>query len=93
MNDLFSTIFVFTPDAYALWIGVALVFGFKVGLFRLLINFLSNRVAKTRIDREDRILNMLLIRYGMHHGILTKDVNQMQDELIRISNYHKIRKK
>jgi hypothetical protein len=29
----------------------------------------------------------------MHHGILTKRVNQMQDELISITSYHKTRKK
>lgn len=93
MNHLFSSIFIFTPDAYALWLGIFLVFGFKVGLVRVLINFLSSRIFKTRIHRQDRILNMLLIRYGMHHGILTKRVNQMQDELISITSYHKTRKK
>lgn len=77
----------------AIWYGIALVFMFKVGLLRLLLRFLKSRFSKEGIDRQDRILNMLLIRYGMHFGILTKDVNEMQDELIRISNYHKTRKK
>jgi hypothetical protein len=80
-------------DTSAIWYGIALIFLFKVGLLRLLLKFLSARFSKDSIERHDRILNMLLIRYGMHHGILTKGVNEMQDELIRLRNYHKTRKK
>ena len=82
-----------TVEMSAIWYGIALVFAFKVGLLRLLLRFLSLKFSTDGIERQDRILNMLLIRYGMHHGILTKGVNEMQDELIRLRNYHKTRKK
>ncbi|MBO6792598.1 MAG: hypothetical protein JJ895_01715 [Balneolaceae bacterium] len=74
------------------WYGVGLVFLFKVGLLRLLMKFIESRKQKG-VERHDRILNMLLIRYGMSEGILTKSVDEMQDELIRLQNYHKTRKK
>ncbi len=77
----------------SVWYGIGLVFLFKVGLLRLLLKWIDSKSSKSKIDRQDRILNMLLIRYGMHHGILTKSVNEMQDELIRLQNYHKTRKK
>ncbi len=74
------------------WYGVGLVFLFKVGLLRLLLKFIESKMQKA-VERQDRILNMLLIRYGMSEGILTKSVDEMQDELIRLQNYHKTRKK
>ena len=80
-------------DTIAIWYGVALVFLFKVGIMRLFLKFIVAKFSKGGIERQDRILNMLLIRYGMHYGILTKGVNEMQDELIRLRNYHKTRKK
>ncbi len=74
------------------WYGVGLVFVFKVGLLRLLLKYIESKKQKA-VERQDRILNMLLIRYGMSEGILTKSVNEMQDELIRLQHYHKTRKK
>ncbi|MCR9133342.1 MAG: hypothetical protein NXI08_12225 [bacterium] len=83
----------FVPSGMAaVWYGVGLVFVFKVGLLRLLLKFVASKRQKG-VERQDRILNMLLIRYGMSEGILTKNINEMQDELIRLQNYHKIRKK
>jgi len=79
-------------DLSAVWYGITLVFMFKVGLLRLLLRFIHTKFSKQKIDRQDRILNMLLIRYGMHFGLLTKAVDEMQDELIRLQNYHKMRK-
>lgn len=79
-------------DMSALWYGITLIFAFKVGLLRLLLKYLSVKFSKGGIERQDRILNMLLIRYGMYHGILTKSVNEMQNELIKIANYHKTKK-
>lgn len=77
----------------ALWYGIAMVFVCKVGLLRLLLSYLTAKFSKNRVERHDRILNMLLIRYGIYHGILTKEVNEIQDELIRLKNYNKTRKK
>ncbi|RNC79938.1 MAG: hypothetical protein ED557_12450 [Balneola sp.] len=77
----------------ALWYGLGLFFLFKVGLMRLLIRFIQSKAGKAAIEMPDRILNMLIIRYGMRHGILTGKVNEMQDKLIEIANYHKTRKK
>ena len=77
----------------AVWYGIALVFLFKVGLLRLLLRYLASRSKKPFVELNDRVLNMLLIRYGMKYGILTKSVEELQDELIRIANYHKTRKK
>lgn len=85
--------FSMSVDLNAIWYGIILLFLFKVGLLRLLLKWIDSKSSKAKIDRQDRILNLLLIRYGMHHGILTKSVNEMQDELIRLQNYHKTRKK
>ncbi len=93
LNTSLLSMFSLNVDLNAIWYGIALVFAFKVGLLRLLLTYLTSKFSKNSIERQDRILNMLLIRYGMHHGILTKGVNEMQDELIRLRNYHKTRKK
>ena len=91
-NELISAYGIYV-DFSALWIGIILFFLFKVGLLRLLIRFIQSKSSKTNIEIQDRILNMLLIRYGMKSGILTGKVNEMQDRLIDIANYHKTRKK
>lgn len=77
----------------ALWFGLILFFLFKVGLLRLLIKFIQSRTSQPAVELQDRVLNMLLIRYGMKTGILTGRINEMQDRLIEIANYHKTRKK
>lgn len=77
----------------ALWFGLILFFLFKVGLLRLLIRFVQSKRGKSNIEIQDRILNMLLIRYGMKSGILTGNVSEMENRLIEIVNYHKTRKK
>lgn len=77
----------------ALWYGLILFFLFKVGLLRLIIKFIQSRSSKPTLEMHDRILNMLLIRYGMKEGILTGRINDMQDRLLEVSNYHKTRKK
>ncbi len=77
----------------ALWYGLILFFLFKVGLLRLIIKFTQSRSSKPKVEMPDRILNMLLIRYGMKEGILTGRINDMQDRLLEVANYHKTRKK
>ncbi|MEQ9310080.1 MAG: hypothetical protein RLN90_11565 [Balneolaceae bacterium] len=77
----------------ALWYGLVLFFLYKVGLLRLLIRFVQSKSSKPIVELPDRILNMLLIRYGMREGILTGKINEMQDRLIEIANYHKTKKK
>lgn len=78
----------------AIWYGLILFFLFKVGLLRLLIEFVRKKYfGLPEVSKEDRILNMLLIRYGMKYGILTGEVNEMEKELVRIVNYHKQKKK
>ena len=59
----------------------------------MLVKYLKSKSSRPLVPHEDRVLNMLLIRYGMKEGILTGSVNKMQDELVRITNYHKTRKK
>tara|TARA_R110000868_G_scaffold37111_15_gene131694 strand:- start:18168 stop:18842 length:675 start_codon:yes stop_codon:yes gene_type:complete len=86
------TSFGIMVDFSALWYGLGLFFLFKVGLLRLLIKFAQSRTAKQKVEMQDRILNMLLIRYGMKAGILTGKVNEMQDRLLDVANYHKTRK-
>ena len=76
----------------AMWVGIVLLFLFKVGLLRLLYRYLSNKMT-SRTPQSDRVLNMLLIRLGMRHGLLTRNVQEMEQELIKLVNYHKTRKK
>lgn len=91
-SEFISTYGIYV-DFSALWIGLILFFFFKVGLLRLLIRFIQSKSSTSGTEIQDRILNMLLIRYGMKSGILTGKVNEMQDRLIDIVNYHKTRKK
>ena len=73
-------------------IGVFLVV--KTGLFAILWEQLAQRFGKQNTTpASDRVLNMVLIRYAYKEGILTKGVRNMQDELVRVANYHKTRKK
>ncbi|MAO64019.1 MAG: hypothetical protein CL666_03380 [Balneola sp.] len=77
----------------ALWYGLALFFMYKVGLLNLAIQYVQSKFfGKAKIPKQNRILNMLLIRYGMKHGILTGKVAKMENELIRVTNYHKEKK-
>lgn len=77
----------------AVWLGIALFFLFKVGLLRIALLFLLKKRSGVYITMQDRVLNMLLIRYGMKAGILTGKIRAMEEELIRLANYHKTRKK
>ena len=78
----------------ALWYGLVLFFLYKVGLLNMAIQYIRAKFfGKPNVPKEDRILNMLLIRYGMKYGILTGKVEEMEKELIRVANYHKKKKK
>lgn len=82
-----------TVEFSALWYGLLLFFLYKVGLLNLAIQFVKSKYfGKAKVPKQDRILNMLLIRYGMKHGILTGKVADMENELIRVMNYHKEKK-
>lgn len=84
----------FSVDFSAIWYGIVLFFLFKVGLLGMVIQYIRNKFFDSpKIPKEDRILNMLLIRYGMKTGNLTGNVDQMEKELIRVINYHKEKKK
>lgn len=76
-----------------IWYGLVLFFFFKVGLLRMILKLVQSKTGKTKVEIQDRILNMLLIRYGMKYGILTGRINDMQDRLLDVANYHKTRKK
>ena len=76
---------------------IALVGSFlliKTGLVAMAFHFLHTRFSKEDTTAiTDRILNMVLIRYWYKEGLLTGNLKAMQDEFIRIANYHKTRKK
>lgn len=80
-------------DHTAMWIGLFLFFLFKVGLLKMLLKWIQSKKANTKATREDRILNMLLIRYGMKEGLYSGTIKEMQDSLLETVNYHKTRKK
>lgn len=92
MLDTFKN-FGLSVDFEALWYGLVLFFLFKVGLLRLFIKFIQSKMSMPAVELQDRVLNMILIRYGMKAGILTGKINEMQDRLIEVANYHKTRKK
>ncbi len=75
------------------WLGLGLFFLFKVGLLSLGLKWFSSKSAKPTFTREDRILNMLLIKYGMKEGMYSGGIQEMQDSLFKTINYHKTRKK
>jgi hypothetical protein len=66
----------------------------KTGLAAMAFHFFHTRFSKKDTTAiSDRILNMVLIRYGYKEGLLTGNLKVMQDEFIRLANYHKTRKK
>lgn len=77
----------------AMWLGIVLFFLFKVGLLQLLLKMMSSKKDNKNPEIQDRVLNMLLIRYGIKEGIMPTTVQKMQDDLIETANYHKTRKK
>lgn len=78
----------------AIWYGLGLFFLYKVGLLRMGVNFVVSKFRdEPSVSKQDRVLNMLLIKYGMKTGNLTGKVQEMEKELIRIANYHKSKKK
>lgn len=81
-------------DLSAVWYGLGLFFLYKVGLLRMLLNFLRSKFyEKKSVSKQDRVLNMLLIRYGMKEGCLTGKIQEMEKEFIRVVNYHKTKEK
>lgn len=93
VNDLIAGMGI-SVEFSALWYGIALFFLFKVGLLRLAVQYIRGKFfGKPKVPKQDRILNMLLIRYGMKYGVLTGKVEDMEKELIRMANYHKEKKK
>ncbi|WP_018127870.1 hypothetical protein [Balneola vulgaris] len=87
-----SLIWLGMSGAYvATWIGLVMFFLFKVGLLQLGMKWLDKKSDKA--ERQDKILNMLLIRYGMKEGLMSGKIEDMQKSLINTVNYHKTRKK
>jgi hypothetical protein len=93
LNDMIAA-FGISVEFSAVWYGLTLFFLFKVGLLGMTIRFVKSKfLKKPAVPKQDRILNMLLIRYGIKHGILTGKIEEMEKELIRVANYHKKKKK
>ncbi len=77
----------------ATWVGLGLFFLFKVGLLKMLLTWISSKRSVEKAARQDRILNMLLLRYGIKEGLYSGNIQSMQDSLFKTVNYHKTRKK
>lgn len=77
----------------ATWVGLGLFFLFKVGLLKMLLTWISSKRSAQKATRQDRILNMLLLRYGIKEGLYSGNIQSMQDSLFKTVNYHKTRKK
>ncbi len=85
--------FAWQEQYTTLWLGVVLFFLYKVGLLNLILKLYASKKEEATPTRADRVLNMMLIRYGMREGMIPEKVRQMQDELLKTANYHKTRKK
>ncbi|OAN63989.1 hypothetical protein A8B79_14475 [Balneola sp. EhC07] len=77
----------------ATWVGLGLFFLFKVGLLKMLLTWISSKRSAQKATHQDRILNMLLLRYGIKEGLYSGNIQSMQDSLFKTVNYHKTRKK
>jgi hypothetical protein len=77
----------------AMWVGLLLFFLFKVGLLKMLLKWITSKKDNNKVEYQDRILNMLLIRYGIKEGLYSGDIQNMQDSLFKTINYHKTKKK
>ncbi len=76
-----------------MWVGLGLFFLFKVGLLKMFLTWISSKRSAQKAARQDRILNMLLVRYGIKEGLYSGNIQNMQDSLFKTINYHKTRKK
>tara|TARA_B100000575_G_C23141188_1_gene664161 strand:- start:2221 stop:2898 length:678 start_codon:yes stop_codon:yes gene_type:complete len=66
----------------------------KTGLISMVLHLLNVRFSSEYSTAiTDRVLNMVLIRYGYKEGLLTGNLKTMQDKFIRVANYHQTRKK
>lgn len=83
----------FQEQFLALWLGIILFFLFKVGLLQLLIRMIETQKQSNKPEPHDRVLNMLLIRYGIKEGLMPQKIQKMQDNLIEVATYHKTRDK
>lgn len=77
----------------AMWVGLLLFFLFKVGLLKIFLKWISSKKKDTKVERQDRILNMLLVRYGIKEGMYSGNIQSMQDSLFKTIHYHKTKKK
>lgn len=77
----------------AMWIGLLLFFLFKVGLLKIFLKWTNSKKKSVKVEHQDRILNMLLVRYGIKEGIYSGNIQNMQDSLFKTINYHKTKKK
>ena len=76
-----------------MWLGLMLFFLFKVGLLKMLLKWIASKKDIRKTERQDRILNMLLVRYGIKEGLYSGDIQNMQDSMFNTIHYHKNRKK
>lgn len=77
----------------AMWVGLLLFFLFKVGLLAIFLKWISSKKKGVKAERQDRILNMLLVRYGIKEGMYSGNIQNMQDSLFKTINYNKTKKK
>jgi hypothetical protein len=77
----------------AMWVGLLLFFLFKVGLLKMLLKWIASKRGNGKAEYQDRILNMLLVRYGIKEGMYSGDIQNMQESLFKTINYHKTKKK
>jgi len=82
----------FQGNYLTMWLGLVLFFLFKVGLLKILLKWVTSKRSSNKPELQDRILNMLLIRYGMKEGLYSGNIQDMQDSLLKTVNYHKTRK-
>ena len=75
-------------------LGLILFFMVNFPLLKALRDRINLKLKGTSyISEEDRVLNMILIRFAMAEGILTREVKELEEQLFELIHYNRKKKK
>jgi len=65
-------------------IGLTFYLLFKLGLFRRGADYLYDKLNRSGISINDRILKMLLVKYAIKHNIEVEDTRNYQETVMKL---------
>ena len=75
-------------------LGLILFFLTKFPLLKKIRDWVNIKLKGSGyVSEEDRVFNMILVRYGMAEGILTREVRELENQLFDLIHYNRKKKK